>query len=119
MTKGGHMHITDKEAGLNTPTSKFLTKDELYKGDVDQGHHPKRLNYIFKYKRPIDIPEKEAKLLIGKYESLYHSDQQGNEVIENKPKQEEKIITEVKVSPTKESIQNDMVTSTTGHRSDS
>ena len=119
MIKGEHMNITDKEAGANTPTSKFLTKEELLEGGVDQGHFPRRLNYIFKYKRPIDIPEKEAKLLIGKYGSIYHSDDLRNEIIENKPKQEEKIINEVKIEQTKESSENDVVRSTTGHRSDS
>lgn len=113
------MLIVDKEAQSHAPTSKFLTKEELSGGGVDQGHFPRRLNYIFKYKRPIDIPEKEAKLLVGKYESIYHSDDLGNEIIENKPKQEEKIINEVKIEQTKESMINDVVTSTTGHRSNS
>ena len=117
------MFVTDKEAGAGSPTSKFLRKEELAKAGIDQNHFPRRLNYLFKYKRPIDIPEKEAKLLIEKYETLYHSDELANEIvaqkIENEPIQEEKIINEVKIEQTKESSENDVVRDFTRYRSDS
>ena len=119
------MFVTDKEAGAGSPTSKFLRKEELVNAEVDQNRFPRRLNYLFKYKRPIDIPEKEAKLLIAKYETLYHSDELANEIVEQKLEhkriQEEQIIltNEVKIEQTKESSENDVVRDFTRHRSDS
>ena len=86
---------------------------------VDQGGFAKRTSYIFKYKRPVDIAEKEAKLLIVKYNSLYETDDRGSKIVKMQLKTEEKVKSYTKVETAKESIKNDMVTDIKGHRSNS
>ncbi len=59
------MEIIDREATAGAPSSKFLNRSEVHMLYPEE--MPRRRDYIFKYKVPLDIPVKEALVLVEKY----------------------------------------------------
>lgn len=70
------MYIVDVDTTPGCKTSRMITKvehEKLYP-EVD---HSRAINYIFKHKIPVDIPEEQVEMLIEKYPTLRKTDEYG------------------------------------------
>ena len=75
------MWIIDNDTIPHAPTSKFIDQKE-FKEVYPETEHVKRLNYIFKYKIPLQISAKEGAVLVCKYQSVVECTEWGEEINE-------------------------------------
>ena len=75
------MWIIDNDTIPHAPTSKFKDQKE-FKEVYPETEHVKRLNYIFKYKIPLQISAKEGAVLVCKYPSVVECTEWGEEINE-------------------------------------
>ena len=76
------MDLIDTRATELPPTSLFLTRFEFK--EIYPYRLNSRLNYLFKYDKPTDVPDAEAKLLLKKYPHLLKWKKQLNIVETNR-----------------------------------
>jgi hypothetical protein len=68
--------LIDNQTMPNAPTSRFLTKEEMF--DIDRDWIWHRKSFIFKHQIPLVVDRKVADVLVGKYDSINFYDRKDN-----------------------------------------